>query len=106
MQTHDDMSHVERMQWLESLKAKAEKMESQRESQITGGKPGEKPLAEWKCGGVCVKHLPDDEHGILRISCGGGRETPIHLDYCVIRGSVGQCIELLQACIVALRAAP
>ena len=47
----------------------------------------------------------DDEQGILRISI-GGCDTAVGLNYCVIRGDLGQCIDLLEKALVALRDAP
>ena len=103
MQTHRDGDF--RRNWLDTLSKKADAMVKNKQSEITAGKDGEKPLAEWKHGKVTCRHMPDDEHGILRISIGGG-ETPFQTDYCVIRGKVGQCIDLLQRAIQALRRAP
>jgi len=50
--------------------------------------------------------MPDDEHGILRISVGGGDSTPVQLNYCTVRGGVGRCINLLEQAIAALRECP
>ena len=104
MQTHDDADA--RREFLDRLRDKANRMTAAGTNQITAGKAEEKPLAEWKFGGVFVRHMPDDEHGVLRISAGGGDHTPVPLNYCTIRGSVGDCIQLLEKAIVALRAAP
>lgn len=100
MQTHEDFQHSS---FMERLKQRAEQAKGR--SKITAGTDDEEPLAKWKHGDIHVKHLPDDEQGILRISIGGG-QTPVPLNYCVIRGGVGQCIELLKKAIEALRAAP
>ena len=104
MQTHYDSDF--RSKYLDSLREKADRMTKEKLSQITAGQEGEKPLAAWKAEGMQVQHMPDDEHGILRISVGGGHNIPIKLDYCTIRGSVGQCITLLEKAIAALRKAP
>lgn len=105
MQTHDDYQHRinESARFMERLKQRAE--QDKGKSQITAGRDSEEPLFVWTHEEVQVRHMPDDEQGILRISIGGGH-TPVPLNYCVIRGDVGQCIELLEKAIAALRAAP
>ena len=80
-------------------------MVANRESEITSGKPDEKPLAFWKYDGMSVTVLPDDEQKIIRISV-GGCDAPLPMHYCTIRGEVGRCIELLEKAVAALRAAP
>jgi len=103
MQSHEDSTHQDR--FMQQLRERAEKMKASGDSEITGGKPGEKPLAKWKHGDVHVKHMPDDEQGILRISAGGGN-TPVPLNYLVIRGDVSECVNLLTKALAALKAAP
>lgn len=100
MQTHDDRDA--RREWLDSLEKKAERMQSAKQSEITAGKEDEPILAEWKANGISVRHLPSDEHGILRISIGGGT-TPLPLNYCVFRGNHSACIDLLNKALVALK---
>ena len=102
MQTHEDLTH--RSVFLEKLHQRASEMTRNKESEITAGRDGEEPLAKWKHGGVSVCHMPEDEQGILRISVGGSDVVP--LNYCVIRGDLGRCIDLLEKAIKALRAAP
>jgi hypothetical protein len=104
MDTHQDSSHVSQ-EFMRRLQGRASEMVERGESQITGGKPGEQPLAEWDYAGVGVRHMPEDEQGIIRISIGGG-DTPVPLDYCVIRGDIGKCIDLLRRAERALRKAP
>jgi len=100
MQTHDDREF--RRDWLKSLEEKAARMEAKGQSTITAGGPGEEPIDEWKSHGVGVRQMPDDEHGILRVSIGGG-DTPIGLNYCVFRGGRGQCVDLLRKALAALQ---
>ncbi len=102
MQTHEDETH--RTEFMRRLTQRADGMVRDKQSEITAGTEGEEPLAEWKHKGVGVRHMPDDEQGILRISIGGG-DTPVPLNYCVFRGSVGPCIDLLEKAIAALKAA-
>ena len=104
MQTHrdDDFSR----DWLKSLEEKADRMVANGASMITAGVEGEKALAEWQFKSVGVRHMPEDEHGILRISIGGGEHIPIPLDYCVFRGDRGQCVDLLRRALKALEAGP
>lgn len=114
MDTHYDREHLrsqlrprdaKREEWLNRLIDKAETARAEGQSQITGGRDGEPILAEWKACDVGVRHLPDDEHGILRISIGGG-STPLPLNYCVFRGDRGQCIELLKKALAAIQDGP
>lgn len=103
MDTHFDRQHAS--SFLDRLKERAEEAKKAQASAIAGGKDGESPLCVWNSNNVQVKHLPPDEQGILRISIGGG-QTPVPLNYCVIRGDLGQCIELLERALTALRDAP
>lgn len=100
MQTHEDNDF--RTEWWESLKAKADRMVDEGKSKITAGEDGEVALAEWQHKSVHVRHMPPDEHGILRISIGGGTDTPVKLDYCVFRGNRGHCIDLLRRALKAM----
>lgn len=102
MQTHYDQSH--RSQFLAELQGRADKAQQAGVSKIAS--EGE-PLAVWKAeNGMYVQHMPDDEQGILRISVGGGDHLPVTLNYCTIRGKVGECIKLLGMAIEALRQCP
>ena len=110
MQTHDDGNHNLnsnlRNLFMERLRERADTAVVNKSSQITTGKDGEEALAKWKHKGVFVTHMPDDEQGILRISAGGGANMPVQMNYCTIRGSVGQCIQLLEKVIEALKKSP
>lgn len=103
MQTHEDSDA--RQTFIDRLRERAKQCVNDCASEITIGKPDEKPLAVWKHDGIYVTHMPDDEQGILRISIGGGSEI-VSLDYCTIRGGVGKCIDLMERAIAALRKAP
>ena len=106
MQTHHDRNH-DITAFMGKLQGRAAKAVKDKTSQITTGKPGETPLSRWKgSNGVHVTHMPDDEQGILRISLGGGEELPVTMNYMTIRGGVGQCIDLLEKAIVALKESP
>jgi hypothetical protein len=101
MQTHKDSDYQDR--WLRSLQNKADKMVAEKRSVITAGEDGETPLARWKARGLTVTQLADDEHGILRISIGGGDGTPLELAYCTFRGRHSKCVDLLRKALVALQ---
>lgn len=103
MNTHGDGEH--NRDWLQSLEAKAEANRAAGKARITGGADGEPVLCEWKSCGVSVRQLPDDEHGILRISVGGG-ETPVPLNYLVFRGDHSRCVDLLRKALRALERGP
>lgn len=114
MDSHYDREHLasqlrprdaKREEWLNNLIDKAEAARAAGQSSITGGADGEPIIAQWKAFDVGVRHLPDDEHGILRISIGGG-ETPLPLNYCVFRGNHQACIELLRKALKALEQGP
>lgn len=102
MQTHADDQH----KFMLELRRRAEESMKNRQSEITTGEPEEKPLASWKSNGLQVVHMPDDKQGILRISIGGGDHLPAVVNYCTIRGKVGQCIGLLERAIAALKDCP
>lgn len=97
MQTHSDFDALFR-----GLRDKAERMVEAGESQITTGKPGEEVLSEYKRAGVLVRQLPDDEHGILRISIGGHPDEPFDTSYLVFRGDRGAVQSLLRRALKAL----
>lgn len=100
METHPDADA--RRDWLRSLEDKATRMKAAGQSEITTGGG---PLAEWQHGRVRVRKMPDDEHGLLRISVGGG-DTPLEGDYCTFRGDREQCIALLNRALNALLRGP
>lgn len=105
MLTHDDKD--QRFQpFMDKLLARADRMREQKLSEITAGKEGEPELARWNANGIEVVVRPNDPQGILRISVGGGDQTPVPLNYCTIRGDVGACISLLEQAIRALRKSP
>lgn len=103
MQTHYDDDA--RREFMDLLRKKAKEYEERGLSRITAGRPGEEELASWKANGVSVRHLPDDEHGVLRISIGGG-DTPVPLNYLVFRGEHGACVNLLRKALAALESCP
>ena len=109
MQTHRNEDFMSRSEWLKSLKAKADRMVEDGKSSITAGCPGEKALAEWEHGVdpdvIQVRQMPEDEHGILRISVGGGASLA-NVNYCVFRGDRTRCAYLLEEAAKAMRAKP
>ena len=105
MQTHYDNNH--RNQFIDALRERADKAEKAAASVITAGEQGEQELGSWKASnGVHCRHMPDDPQGILRLSIGGGDHLPVTMNYVVARGKIGQCIELLEKALVALRECP
>ena len=106
MQSHmDDDTPVETRNQFDRLKERAETGRKHRLADITAGKPGEKALAEWEHEGLLVRHMPDDEQGILRISIGGGVSWA-QLEYCVYRGDTTRCAYMLEQAAKALRNKP
>lgn len=105
MNTHDDFAHTssKKRLFLRELEERAKKMVDNRASAITGGSPGEPVVDNWTENGIMVTKRPDDEQGIMRISIGGGPNTPVNIDYCVFRGDLGDAVDLLERALVALK---
>lgn len=103
MQSHSDLDQLQPFD-MEGLQRKAERMVRGRESEITAGVPGEPVLAEYVAHGMNVTRRPDDEHGLARISVGGGVPGKGEFDYCVFRGSPEVCAALLDEAAKAIRA--
>jgi hypothetical protein len=103
MQTHEDSQH----KFIAELRERAAKANTAAASVIAAGEKDEQELGSWKASnGVHCRHLPDDPQGILRLSIGGGEHLPVTMNYVVVRGKIGQCIELLEKALVALRECP
>ena len=105
MQTHYDSNH--RSAFIDELRRRADESQKSAAALITTGQHGEQELESWKASnGVHCRHLPDDPQGILRISVGGGEHLPVTLNYLTVRGKIGQCIDLLEKALAALRECP
>lgn len=107
MQSHRGMDHEEgkrlREMFISKLEDKAQKMTAAGESQLPGGKQEEQPLTEYTAeNGVGVRRMPEDEMGIIRISAGGGDNTPVVCNYVVFRGNAKQTVKLLHKVIAAI----
>jgi hypothetical protein len=103
MQTHYDQQHA----FIDRLRERAEKAQKAAASTIAAGGENEQELGSWRASnGMHCRHMPDDEQGILRLSIGGGEHLPTTMNYLVVRGKIGQCIELLEKALVALRQCP
>ena len=100
MQTHKNDDFVDR--FLERLEERAEKGKREKTASITAGKEGEPTLAHWKAEGFDCVQRPEDSQGILRISVGGGPNTPVKLNYLTFRGDHSQCVDLLRKALKAL----
>lgn len=88
---------------IDSLTERARQLSEARLNEITAGKLGERVLSEQEVGGVIVRRMPDDEHGVLRLSIGGGRRAGGF--YCVYRGNPNEIIEACEKALAALRSA-
>jgi hypothetical protein len=103
MQTHEDRSH----EFMNRLRDRAEQAKGRGDGSIAAGQPNEFPHCAYEATNkVHVRIMPDDPQGILRISIGGGEHLPVTMNYCTIRGDVGQCIALLEKALVALKECP
>lgn len=105
MQTHYDGNH--QSAFIDLLRERAARAEKAAASVIAAGENGEQELGSWKASNsVHCRHLPNDPQGILRLSIGGGEHLPVTMNYVVVRGKIGQCIDLLEKALVALRECP
>ena len=82
----------------EDLRRKADALTLARLNKITAGAANEVPELEERHGFMSVTKMPDDEHGILRISIGGNTDSA----YVVFRGDRQQCVNLLQCALQRL----
>ena len=98
MGSHGDIDHKLRKKVVDSLALKAELLSDLGKNRIAN----EEVLDEWKYGGIRCQLLPDDEHGVLRISIGGHPEFKPS-DYCNFRGDQGRCIALLEKVLAAMK---
>lgn len=108
MESHVNREHFNRAseEFLQSLKQKADKMTLEGKNTIAVGKPEEHPLTEYDSeNGVFVRRMPEDEHGIIRVSVGGGDNLPVKGDYCTFRGNAKQAVKLLHKAIQAIEQA-
>lgn len=104
MQTHRNQEHS---QFMDLLRQRAAEAVADGNGTIAGGQDNEFPHVAYKAkNGVHVRVMPDDPQGILRLSIGGGDHLPVTMNYCTVRGDVGQCIQLLEKALVALRECP
>lgn len=98
-QTHidkDAFPDPETDAFLKQLEQRAARITKAGASVIASGIRGERPLNAWKRNGVSITQMPDDYQNILRVSIGGGDETPVALDYCTFRGDLERCNSLLR----------
>ena len=98
MGSHSDVDHGEKSRILQELKLKAELMEEIGKNRVTQ----DRVVEEWTKYGVRVQMLPDDPHGVLRISIGGHPEFS-KSEYCNFRGDQGRCIALLEKCLKVMK---
>jgi len=86
--------------FMQKLEQKAVELSGQRLNEIAAGKDGERVLFERQVGHVCVRQLPDDDLGILRISIGGGEKLDGY--YLVYRGDRDAVREALRHALRAI----
>lgn len=98
MGSHIDNDHEERNRIINELKLKSELLCDLGKNRITN----DKVILEWKHDGIRVQMLPDDQHGVLRVSIGGHPEMD-RSEYCNFRGDQGRCITLLERCLEAMK---
>ncbi len=99
MPTHQDCD----FDW-DRLRKRTDRMVQNKQSEITAGKPGEKPLGEYDFRGMGIRRMPEDEQCILRVSVGAGTMGASQkVRYCVFRGDPGACAHLLEEAAKAIR---
>jgi hypothetical protein len=101
MGSHRTEDHEARKEFLQEMRLRAEIMSDLGKNRMT---TEGKVIRKWKEGGITVAELPADMSGVLRISIGGGPDTPVPGDYCNFRGDQGKCIALLERAIKAMQA--
>ena len=106
MQSHDDDSHrmppEQQDEIMRQIQAKAKRMVEEEASKITAGAPNEEAVFESDMDGIHIRQLPNDEHGVLRISL--GRHPAIEQSaYLVYRGERNKVLGLLERAVGALR---
>lgn len=89
--------------FFEALSQRAKRMTEAGINRVTAGSPEEKPLFEKQAGSVFIRRFPQDPIA-LRISIGEGFiESRGPTAYCVFRGGQGDCIELLERALAAMK---
>ena len=100
MGSHRQDDHQLRQEFLKEMSLRAEIMTDLGKNRMT---TEGKCLEKWTHDGIRVERLPDDMSGVLRISIGGGEDTPVPGDYCSFRGDQSKCIRLLEAALAAMK---
>lgn len=98
MASHQDLNH-QRKQFLRELEIRGEVMQELGKNRMAQ----DQPIRKWKHGGITVQEQEPESTGILRISIGGGPDTPVPGDYCTFRGDQSKCIALLQRALLAMK---
>jgi hypothetical protein len=99
MGSHSDRDHSEDSRILKELQLKAELMSDLSRNRVTNDRVQE----EWHHDGIRIQMLPDDPHGMLRVSI-GGHPTIERSEYCNFRGDQGKAIALLERCLSGMKA--
>jgi hypothetical protein len=96
--SHVDSDHGERSRILDELRLKSEMLEELGKNRVTN----DRVIEEWTKHGMRVQMLPDDPHGVLRISIGGHADIKPS-EYCSFRGDQGRCIKLLEKALKLMK---
>jgi hypothetical protein len=99
MGSHQDLDH-RRSEFLKELKIRGDVMEELGKNRMAQ----DRPIRKWKHGDVTVQEQEPESTGVLRISIGGGPDTPVLGDYCTFRGDQSKCIALLERALDAMKA--
>jgi hypothetical protein len=106
MASHQDSDHLRkdsperRAEFLKMLQIRGEVMEELGKNRMAQ----DRPIRKWSHNGVTVQEQEAESTGVLRISIGGGPDTPVLGDYCTFRGDQSKCIALLEKVLVAMKA--
>lgn len=98
MGSHQDVDHGQESRVIEQLRMKAEVPSDLGKNRVTN----DRVIEQWHHDKIRVQMLPDDPHGVLRVSI-GGHLTIRPSEYCHFRGDQGKCIALLERCLAAMK---
>ena len=102
MGSHQDRDHrleEEQARFIEELKIRGDVMAELGKNRLAQGKP----IRKAEIDGIRFAEQEEESTGVIRISIGGGPDTPVRGDYCTFRGDQGKCIALLESVIAGLK---
>ena len=104
MASHQDIDHRQdldsrRQEFMKEMKTRCDVIDELCRNKMAR----DKPIRKWRHEGVTVQEQEPESTGVLRISIGGGPDTPVLGDYCTFRGDQNKCIALLERALKAMK---